>query len=230
MLNTRFISSISALLCVSALLCASAFAAPQGNAPTKLYKWVDEEGKVHYTERLPQEATGKATSTMNRQGTVLKERDRALTKEELLAKQEAERRSEDAAKRATEERRKNEAVLSSYESVNDIEKARVRAMESNADVIKSTAHNVDLALKRQAELAQLAVPYKENGKKLPGRLALDMESNEMDLKGHQQLLDAKKKEAAQINARYDEDKRRFIALRGGAGETAPASTTTAARR
>ncbi|HKY03089.1 MAG TPA: hypothetical protein VJM53_11110, partial [Burkholderiales bacterium] len=80
-----------------------------------------------------------------------------------------------------------------------------------------------------AELNQLSAPYKD--KKLPGKIQRDIETNEVDLKNHQQLLDAKKKEAAQINARYDEDKRRFIALKGGApvsSSIAPLPTTAAA--
>lgn len=233
MSNSRFIKPLLlALLCIGALMNAFAWAAPQstGTSPNKLYKWVDDQGKVHYTERLPQEATGKATATLNRQGTVIKESDRALTKEELHAREEIERKREEEAKRTTEERRKNEALLSSYESEKDIEAARTRAMESNADVIKSTTHNVNVALKKQAELNQQAAGYK--GKKLPMKLQRDIDSNDVDLKAQQQLLDMKKKEAAQINARYDEDKRRFRSLKGGTPATpatASVPTTAAAR-
>jgi len=197
------------------------------SGPTKLYKWVDDQGKVHYTEHLPPEAAGKATSQMNRQGTVVKETDRALTKEQQFAKQEAEREREEQAKRATEERRMNEAILSSYSSEKDIDMARERAMQSNADAIKSAAHNVEAAKKLHADLLQKAAPFKD--KPLPAKLQRDIESNEVDLKNQQQLLDSKKREAAQINARYDEDKRRYIALTRGsstsASAPAPAPTT-----
>src|SRR5687767_14615477 len=79
---------------------------------TKLYKWTDEDGKVHYSERLPQEAVGKATTHMSRQGTVVKETDRALTPEERFARQEAARKREEEMKLYKEEERKNVAVLS----------------------------------------------------------------------------------------------------------------------
>ncbi|HKO86966.1 MAG TPA: DUF4124 domain-containing protein [Burkholderiales bacterium] len=218
-------------LAVIGLLCAygPVHAQSKGSSsPTtqKLYKWVDDQGKVHYTERLPPEATGKATAQMNRQGTVVKEMDRALTKEEQLAKQEAERKREEDAKRATEERRMNEAILSSYSSEKDIDMARERAMQSNADAIKSAMHNVETAKKLQAELKQKTAPFKD--KSLPLKLQRDIESNEVDLRNQQQLLDSKTLEAAKINARYDEDKRRYIALtRGGPVSAAPPTSTPA---
>lgn len=198
------------------LACAALLTMPiqaQNSAPPKLYKWVDEKGQVHYSERLPQEATGKATTTLNKQGQVTQETNRALTKEELAVKQAEDRRRQDEAKAATEERRKNEAVLSSYESEKDIEMARSRAMESNTDAIKSATHNVERAKRKQTELSKLTTPFKD--KPLPKKLERDIEENEIDLKNQQQLLDTKKREAEQINARYDEDKRRFNALTKG---------------
>lgn len=218
--------SVFNLLCLGGVTLAYAQQG-QSTAPKKLYKWVDEQGKVHYTENLPAEAAGKATSQMNNQGTVLKETGRALTREEHLAKQEMERKREEEAKRATEERRINDAILSSYSSEKDIELARERAMQSNADAIKSATHNVELAKKLHAELLQKAAPFNEKQRPLPLKLKQDIESNEIDLRNQQQLLDSKKHEAAQINARYDEDKRRYIALtKAPANTPSPAPATT----
>jgi hypothetical protein len=221
MLKALLNSAMLALLCMG-LLAAPAQAEPKkkppaktkaSSGPQKLYKWVDEDGTVHYSERMTEENAGRAVTTINRQGAVVKETDRALTKEELAAKQVAEREKQDAAKRAMIERRKNEAVLSSYESEKGIELARSRALESNADAIKSAAHNVDTATKKNAELQQRAAAFKD--KPVPSKLQQEIEGNETDLKNQQQLLDSKKREAEQINARYDEDKRRFNTLTKG---------------
>lgn len=188
--------------------------APKG--PPKFYKWVDDQGKVHYTEHLPTEATGKSMTTLNRQGTPVKETDRALTAEERRAQQEEAIAREEKAKVQREEERKNLAVMSSYSSEKDIDSARERALTSNADVIKSASHNVETALKRKKELAAQRSALKD--RPLPPKLSTDIESNETNLRDQQQLLDSKKREADQINARYDEDKRRFQRL------TKPATT------
>ena len=47
---------------------------------------------------------------------------------------------------------------------------------------------------------------------MPPKLAQDIKNNEVEIMNQRELLDAKKKQVASINAKYDEDKRRYIEL------------------
>ncbi|MCB1629640.1 MAG: DUF4124 domain-containing protein, partial [Xanthomonadales bacterium] len=49
----------------------------------KLYKWVDENGNVHYSDQVPPSQAKQARSELNEQGVAVKQVDRALTAEEL---------------------------------------------------------------------------------------------------------------------------------------------------
>ena len=62
---------------------------------------------------------------------------------------------------------------------------------------------------------------------MPAKLQQDIKNNELELKNQTELLGVKKKELDSINAKYDEDKRRYIELTKGKGAT-PAKATTAA--
>ena len=68
--------------------------------------------------------------------------------------------------------------------------------------------------------------------KPPAKLAEDVKNNEIDLNSAQQLLAAKKKDVDSINAKYDEDKRRFMELnKGGAAPVeAPAAAKDSAAK
>jgi len=57
--------------------------------------------------------------------------------------------------------------------------------------------------------------------KPPAKVMQDIQNNEIDLKAQQALLTAKKKEVEGINARYDEDKRRYLELTKGSPASAP---------
>jgi hypothetical protein len=59
-------SHMAILLCLTGMLCI----APAVDAGP-LFKWVDDKGVVHYSERLPTEATGKAAAQLNSQGAVI---------------------------------------------------------------------------------------------------------------------------------------------------------------
>ena len=64
--------------------------------------------------------------------------------------------------------------------------------------------------KRQARFQKELELFKTAGKgEPPTRLKEEITNAEIDLKAQETLLDAKKKEAVGINARYDEDKRRY---------------------
>ena len=65
----------------------------------KLYRWVDADGKVHYSDSLPAEAVDRARRELNKNsGGTLTRVDRALTEAERAAQQaEADRAAAEAA-------------------------------------------------------------------------------------------------------------------------------------
>jgi hypothetical protein len=50
---------------------------------------------------------------------------------------------------------------------------------------------------------------------MPFKLKQEIANNEIEIKNQIVLLDAKKKEISSINAKYDEDRRRYIDLTSG---------------
>ena len=55
---------------------------------------------------------------------------------------------------------------------------------------------------------------------MPFKLKQEISNNEIEIRNQTSLLDAKKKEINTINAKYDEDKRRYIELTSGKAATA----------
>lgn len=207
----------SRLITVAAA-CALLAAGPA--AAQKLYKYTDPvTGKTVYTERLPAEAAGKANEQLNRQGTVVKREGAAPTAEELAAREADRKRKLEEEAAAREEKRKNQALLNTYASEKDIDEARTRALQVNDEAIKEAERKLAEAQKRQKQLAGEAEFFQK--KPMPTQLRLDIQNNQNELKSHGELLDAKRKDTAAINAKYDEDKRRYQELmKGGAVATA----------
>jgi hypothetical protein len=58
---------------------------------------------------------------------------------------------------------------------------------------------------------------------MPKKLQDDIKNNEIDIRGQQEMLAAKKKELGEINAKYDEYKRRYLELTTGAKPKGPAA-------
>ena len=74
-------------------------------AQAGLYRWVDEYGDVHYSDKVPPKYLKKEHEELNEQGTLVKKHDRAMTAEER------EEKKRQKAEQARLEQKKREQAL-----------------------------------------------------------------------------------------------------------------------
>ncbi len=194
------------------------------------FRCAGKDGKKYYGQTIPPQCVG-PIEALSAQGTVLYRID-----PEGDAKARKEKEAELAKKReieATEKeaRRRNSALLATYTSEKDIEDARSRALADNAKLVAEVQARIDAIKKRQAGYAKEMEFYsdgrpqdkggkkgagepKKSGAKPPPKLVEDMRMADVDLKLQEDALDQRKKQVGEINAKYDDDKRRFQALVG----------------
>ena len=122
----------------------------------------------------------------------------------------------EAARKEQEETRKNKALLSTYGSEKDIEVARTRALADNQSAVKQTQDRI-AQIQKVGDGFKKELEFYSGKTKPPAKLTQDIQNNAIDLKAQQDLMAAKKKEVDGINARYDEDKRRYLELTKGPG-------------
>lgn len=175
----------------------------------KIYRCVDAKGKTYVTQTPSPECLGKSSQELSPQGRVIKE-NVVLTPEQRALQAAEKKRKEEQDQQAREEKRKNDALLNTYSSEKDLEDARSRALKQAEEAIKQTEKRITEAEKRRKDIEREKEFYAKKG--APAKLLQDAQNTEMELKNQHELLDAKKKEIGTINARYDEDKRRYLEL------------------
>src|SRR5262245_6956109 len=194
---------------VAAVLIALPFAA---NAQST-YRCTGNDGKKYYGATIPNQCVGQAVEELDKNGVVIRRIEMKSPEDKAAKKAEEKKKAEEAAAKKEEDRR-NRALLATYANEKDIDEARARALADNQTAMKETERRIEEIKKRQAQLAGEMEFYKKNP--APPKLQNDVKAAQVDLEAQQGLLEAKKKEVESINARYDEDKKRFAAL------TAPA--------
>ena len=213
-------SALASALKIAILAAFVGLAAAPASAQQHLYKCKDAKGKTYYTQTPPTECLGKEMDELSKQGTVVKKREAAPTPEQIAAREAEEKRKKEEEVLAKEEKRKNQALLNTYASENDIEDGRQRALKQVEQATKEIEKRIEDAQKRAQKLASEKEFYTK--KPMPKKLQDDIRNNDIDLKGQQDALAAKKKEIGDINAKYDEDKRRFLELTGAKPKAAVA--------
>jgi DNA repair exonuclease SbcCD ATPase subunit len=197
-----------------------ALATAPASAQQRLFKCKDDKGRTYYTQTPPAECLGKEMDELSKQGRVVKKREAALTPEQLAAREAEEKRKKEEEALAKEEKRKNQALLNTYSSEKDIEDGRQRALKQAEQATKEIEKRIAEAQQRAQKLAAEKEFYAK--KPMPKKLQDDLKNNEHDIKGQQDALAAKQKELGEINAKYDEDKRRYLQLTAAKPKSAAA--------
>lgn len=192
---------------------------PAARAAT--YKWVDDQGVVHYTDKMPPEAINKGSVELNKQGVPIKKTDPALTPEQRRAKEAEDERQRQAARAREEIARKDRALLQSYTTESEIDLSKKRALGTIDAQMQSALAYVTTLTKRKEEIQAKITAL--NGKPQPPNLEREMASVDEELEKQGELIATKKREAAAVTARYDADKARWRELRQAAEAEAEAA-------
>lgn len=202
-------SLLAGLLAFAVLLPANA---------AKLYKWVDDEGNVRYSDRLPPNQVKKKHQQLNRQGVVVTTTDDARTPEEIAAEAERKRKEDEAAAEAARVKaiqdKKDNVLLMTFSSEEELGIARDNRIDVLDSVIGLIEKSIESTQQKLDELQQNADEnYLSKGKEVPGGLAQKIEHFTRKIENRNEQLRLKLEEKAKINSQYDADLERFRLLK-----------------
>lgn len=189
--------------------------AKPGESTGQLYRWVDEQGVVHFGDQVPAEYAPIDRQVLNQYGITLRTEQGAMTEEEL----EAERKAATEKKAALAAARRDEVLLSTYLSVEEIEALRNRRIELIDGQISVTSNYLQSLRDRLKQLQAEASTFKPYSKdpaaepideKLADELADTADSIALYEKT---LLDTRKRQGRVVMA-FDADIARFKELKG----------------
>lgn len=199
----RLRASASGLACVVAIL---GFAAGPASG-AGVYKWVDDQGVVHYTDRIPPESVGKGATVLDKQGRSVKTIDPAPTAEQRRAIEAEAERQRDVAKANADQARRDRALTQSFTSEAEIDVARARAVSTMEAQLTTIATYIADMTRRKADLEKRKAGY--GAKPVPPAVDNELNSVTEEL-ARQTALQAQKKEAlAAVGKKYDADKKRW---------------------
>jgi len=193
---------------------AALIIAPLAAQAQVTYRCTGTDGKRYYGSTIPMQCVGRVIEQLNAQGLVVRRIDPAGEEKEREAKAAAAAKAKDEEAAMREETRRNRALLATYTSERDIEDARARALADNHAALQDAEAKIDALKKRRAGYDKERDFYqdKKGGAQPPAKLLDDINAVDLDLKAQQDLLTAKKKDVEIINAKYDQDKKRYLQL------------------
>jgi len=204
----------AAVLFGAALATAAGAAPPQRSSSSKqggiAYKWVDDQGVVHYGDNVPPQYSQQQRSVLNNQGVEVSHIDAAMTPEQAAAA---------ARKKAQElkQRQHDSFLLSTYTSVADIEALRDVRLDQLQGQRSATEQYVDSLRSRLGALQARAasfMPYSANpdARRMPDDVAENLVRTLNEMHQQTQALVAKSDEEKTLRAQFDSDIQRYREL------------------
>lgn len=181
-------------------------------ASAGMYKWVDEKGVTQYGDVIPPQYAGQGKVELNKRGVAIKKTDPAPTAEQIeqRAMQRDLQKQQDQLK--LEQRRKDMALLNTYTSAEEIDRARDRHVGQAELVIRSTETRLAPVDTRLLTLKKQANALLRAGQPVPAKLLKDIEQAKLESQGLHDTIAQKRTESQAIRSKFDSDKKRFVEL------------------
>lgn len=176
----------------------------------KLYKWVDEDGNVTFSDQVPPEQVDLARERINEDGITVDKVDKAVSQEEF-AKAEAERKAAEQKKKEEELRlAEEEKLIQSYANADHILSVRdeklepiLKSIKSSTDFMGSKSKHLSGLMDRVASQERTGNPVSENSK-----LAIQRTREEItELKA---FIERKKLEYMEIKGKYEAEHAAYV--------------------
>ncbi|WP_281985540.1 hypothetical protein [Azonexus hydrophilus] len=194
-------------------LLLSLLAAPVWAAAGELFCCTEPaSGRRICADMLPQQCRGLAYRVFDRAGNPIRDVAAPLTPEQkAAAAAEAQRKKEEEEKRL-EQRRIDQALLTTYATAEDIDMAQRKAEGDVQLTIQTATAKITDLQKSQRKLAEEAEFYKR--KAMPPELDTKLRTVGHEIRLQQELIQVKRKELEAIRSKYDSDRQRYFQLTG----------------
>lgn len=191
-----------------------ALAAPAAQAQ-KLYRWVDKDGKVHYSDALPPEAVDQARRELSaKSGMTVGEVDRALTDEERAAIAAAAAEAQTAAELEAQQQERDQVLLASFTTEADLNRAYSSRITLLDETLKATRAAIEGQRLGLASMLANAADRELTGQPVDAKSVTTVRETHRQLTLQQDMLQRREVERTALQMEYEATLARYRELKG----------------
>lgn len=194
------------------LICLSLVMLPQ-LAQAKLYKWVDEHGEVHYTDKVPPQAAARGHKELDQRGLTVEQVEAAKSADELAREQELKRLRAEQESLLREQKAKDETLLRTYRTEDEIAMTRNGKLASIDAKVRAMLNEIKSLKERLSRLQTEAATLELSGKQADENLTARIDKTRRQIETAYAEMVRREQEKEVVNAEFDKDLARYRVLR-----------------
>lgn len=190
---------------------AAALLLTVGTAQAQMYRWVDGNGRVQYSDTPPTTYQQSGGAELNKQGQVIRR-----TQSEAERRAEAERQAEQKRIEAEQQKQAqlDRALMSTYTTEAEIDLSRDRALEHHKLAIKGAEIRTEAVNATLADLKTRIAAIEKTGRPVGGSLKEQLQQANRESHELKRTIQNNQEAMTQVRERYEADKMRFRELSG----------------
>lgn len=197
-----------------ALIAGLALTAQAADAPVRIKKCQDAQGRWHYGDTAADTCNQSKVIELSGEGNTTREIPAPPTDAELKARAQNRQAAEDEKKRAEDEARRDQILLSTYGHEDDINFMRDRKISDLEQQIKSSQDTVT-SLKAALERQKKRAADEQRGGAVSDQTQKAISNSESQITKHEALIKAKRAEQETIRVQFQRDLERYRQLKSG---------------
>lgn len=183
------------------------------SAQAKMYKWVDEEGQMHFGDKIPPKYLVKEHQELNEQGVVTKNLEAAKTAEQKAEERRLEKERKKAALIEKKKKQRDRVLLDTYTTERDLVVARDSRLEAVESQVNLARAIIEDSGKKVETLEQQVTAIKESGREVPADLYQRIENEKHQIEVQQKAMRGHQKRHNDIATQFNGYIKRFKVLK-----------------
>ncbi len=190
------------------ILASSAF-----SAQAKMYKWVDDEGQMHFGDKIPPKYLVKEHDELNEQGVKIKHRAAAKTSEEKAAERRLKYEQKKVALIEKRKQQRDRVLLDTYTTERDL----IVARDSRLDAVGSQIHLAETIIhasnKKIEAMDKQIIAIQASNREVPLDLYDRLENEKQQVVVQSKVMETHKKRRDEISVQFNDYIERFKVLK-----------------
>ena len=195
-------------LVMAAVLISSSFL-----VQAKMYKWVDENGQMHFGDKIPQKNKVKEHEELNDRGVSTKHLTATKSPEEIAEERRLEKERQKVALAEEKQKKLDRELLDIYSTERDLVIARDTRLDAIATQVKMSEAIIKASNKKIESMEKQVVNIKASKRKVPIDLYNRIDSEKQEITVQNRVMLKHKKRSKEILEKYNGYIERFRVVR-----------------
>ena len=167
-----------------------------------LYKWVDAEGNVHYSDTIPPEDARYGRTLLNEEGLPVERVAPAKSAEEIARERQTRMREEEERRRREEQEAQDRQLLNTFHTEQDLFHSRDSKLTAIDQLVGIAEARMDHLRLQLDEKRHQAAELERRGEAVPPELEEEIRTLNEQIQRSRQLVEEKRLERRQVEREY----------------------------